>query len=339
MKVSNVFRIYPVFALLVGFLSCGRNPASSIEEHCGKRDKIETVELISIEEKLPEIHSNSGVFMLGDTLIINDYKSTNKRFVVYDIKEDKFLGKFGKFGEGPGEIANFAGIVIDPVNHILYGMGYSTWYMSGFDIREALSDPDYKAFFKTRLENIDGVSPFVATGDWLNDSTAYYEVVVPNEDWTEFDNRIGRVNLNDGSISLIEDNGFGNNTENTLTISLKNRLMVSVGRVHDTIRLFDLEGNLKKIIYGPDYTEKRHRPRFEYFCQACIGKDEIYASYLNEYILEKNFAEDIVVMDLDGKYKKTLHVGKPICGMEYNENFNRLYLSTNDYPQFGYIQL
>ena len=44
-------------------------------------------------------------------------------------------------------------------------------------------------------------------------------------------------------------------------------------------------------------------------------------------------------MDLDGKYKKTLHVGKPICGMEYNETFNRLYLSTNDYPQLGYIQL
>ena len=339
MKTNDMLKKAFTAALLVGFLSCGRNPASSIEEYCGKRDRIEDVELRSIEEKLPEIHSYSTVFMLGDTLIINDSESTDKRFFAYDIKEDRYLGNFGKFGEGPGEIANFSGIVIDPVKHILYGMGYSTWYMSGFDIREALSDPEYKAFFKTRLKNIDGVSPFVASGDWLNDSTAYYEVVVPNADWTEFDNRIGRVNLNDGSITLIEDNGFGKNSENRVTISLKNRLMVSTGKVHDQIRLFDLEGNLKKIIYGPDYTGKRHRPRYQYFCQACIGKDEIYACYLNDYVVNRSLAEDIIVMDLDGKYKKTLHVGKPICGMEYNENYNRLYLSTNDYPQFGYIQL
>ena len=339
MKVSNVFRIYPVFALLVGFLSCGRNPASSIEEHCGKRDKIETVELISIEEKLPEIHSYSTVFMLGDTLIINDSESTDKRFFAYDIKEDRYLGNFGKFGEGPGEIANFGSIIIDPVKHILYGMSYATWYMTGLDVKKALSDPDYKAFLKMKPKEIEGVTPVLGSGDWLNDSTAYYEVAVPNADWTEFDNRIGLVNLNDGSISLIEDNGFGKNTDNRLTVSIKNRLMISTGRVHDQIHIFDLEGNLKKVIYGPDYTEKRHRPRFEYFYQSCIGKDEIYASYLNEYILEKNLPEDIIVMDLDGKYKKTLHVGKPICGMEYNETFNRLYLSTNDYPQLGYIQL
>ena len=339
MKTNDMLKKAFTAALLVGFLSCGRNPASSIEEYCGKRDRIEDVELRSIEEKLPEIHSYSTVFMLGDTLIINDSESTDKRFFAYDIKEDRYLGNFGKFGEGPGEIANFGSIIIDPVKHILYGMSYATWYMTGLDVKKALSDPDYKAFLKMKPKEIEGVTPVLGSGDWLNDSTAYYEVAVPNADWTEFDNRIGRVNLNDGSISLIEDNGFGNNTENTLTVSLKNRLMVSVGRVHDTIRLFDLEGNLKKIIYGPEYTEKRHRPRFKYFDYVCIGKNEIYASYVNDYVVNRFLAEDIIVMDLDGKYKKTLHVGKPICGMEYNENFNRLYLSTNDYPQFGYIQL
>ncbi len=339
MKNCSVVRIVLTIALLVGFLSCGRNPASPIVEHCGKRDRIVEAVLHSIEDNLPEIHAYADVNILGDTLIIHDHRSTNKRFFVYDIKEDRYLGNFGKFGEGPGEIANFGSIVIDPVKHILYGMGYSTWYMSGFDIREALSDPEYKAFYKMTPKKIMGVTPVLGSGDWINDSTAYYEVDVPNEDWTEFDNRIGRVNLNDGSITLIEDNGFGKNSDNRLTISLRNKLMVSAGRVHDQIRIFDLEGNLKKIIYGPDYQKERKKPRFKYFSLVCIGKDEIYATYLNDYVVNGSFAEDIIVMDLEGRYKKTLHVGKPICGMEYNENFNRLYLSTNDYPQFGYIQL
>ena len=48
---------------------------------------------------------------------------------------------------------------------------------------------------------------------------------------------------------------------------------------------------------------------------------------------------DIIVMDLDGKYLKTLRFDAPLGAMIYHEKSNRLYLSTEGEPQFGYLQL
>lgn len=333
------FKILPNLIVFLFFLSCRQGSGSSLEEWCGKRDRIEEVELCSIEEKLPAIHSSSTLFMSGDTLIVHDFKSTDMQFFAYDIKEDKYIGQFGKFGEGPGEIANVGNVMLDPNNKMLYCLNGSKWQIEGFDIPAALSDPGYRSFFKTKLKEIDGISPIIITGKLINDSIAYCEVRLPDADWREISSRIGRLNLNDGSLMLIEESGNDKKSRNYLTLSLKNKLIVSTAWTHDRVRLFDLEGNLKKVIYGPDYTDSQKNPNKEYYSYVCIGRDGIYAAYMNDDIRRKQFATDIIVMDLDGKYQKTLHVGKFITGIQYNETYNRIYISTTAYPQFGYIQL
>lgn len=341
MLKSNALRTFIAIVLLSGFLSCGRNPGSSLEEHCGKRDKVETVVLTSFEECLPDIHSGSSLYMMGDTLIIQDNKSTDMQFFAYDVREDKYLGNFGKFGEGPGEIANFGAVVTDPENKMLYGMSYNRFEMYGFNVDEALSDPDYGCFFKIKLKEINESTPLVVFGDMINDSTAYYEVRLPDADWINLESRIGIVNLNSGGIKLIEEDGGHSNpkSRNILASSRKKNLIVWASSTYDRVCIFDFDGKLRKIIYGPDYKERREKLNREYFYHLCIGKDGIYAGYLNELIVDQLYPDKIIVMDHSGNYVKTIDVGMQITGMAYNENFNRLYLSTTDYPQFGYIQL
>ena len=247
MVKSNVLRTSIAVALLSVFLSCGRNAGSSLEEHCDKRDMVETVGLTSIEEKLPEMSSGS-LFMMGDTLIIQDNKSTEMQFFAYDIKDSKYLGKFGKFGEGPGEIANFGAVVIDRENKMLYGMNYNRFEMYGFNVDEALSDPDYDCFFKIKLKETNGTTPLVLSGDVINDSTVYYEVMLPNADWNELESRIGIVNFNSGNISLIEEDGGHSDpkSQNALAASRKYDLLVWASRTYDRICIFDYDGDLKK---------------------------------------------------------------------------------------------
>gem|GEM_PF-3087892 len=73
-----------------------------------------------------------------------------------------------------------------------------------------------------------------------------------------------------------------------------------------------------------------------YFTNPVIANGRLYAVYS---ATENFFGPDIIEMDLDGNYLRTLRVGMPVVSIAYNEAHNRLYVVTQDTPQFGYIDL
>jgi len=135
-----------IFAMVSLLCSCGQSKDSAVEIHSGSRENVTTVTLTSIDDALPMIHSDARLTLCGDTLIINDYKSTDKQLIAYDLNNGKHLGSFGMYGQGPGEISNFGGLFYDSKRGIIYGLDLSRWQISGFNLREAIADSTYKAF-------------------------------------------------------------------------------------------------------------------------------------------------------------------------------------------------
>lgn len=316
--------------------SCDQSKDSVVEVYSGSRDNVTTVTLTSIDDALPMIHDNASFAICGDTLIINDYRSTDRQLIAYDLNNGKYLGSFGMYGQGPGEIANFGGLFYDSKNGIIYGLDLSKWQIAGFNLREAIADSTYKAFVKIRMTNHRG-RPF-NTPFYVNDTTIFCSVFVPDETGMKLGSHVGRFNLITGETSLLDSIvASGYPTANIAVAPLENRIF-EIGHTHDRIRIYDFKGNLEKTIYGPDFIEK-HDGRTYYFASSTIAGDKLLVVYSGEDLLNKNRNHEIIVMDLDGNYIKTLDVGARISSIVYHPKTDRVYVSEDDEPQFGYFNL
>lgn len=330
---TAVATILTVIAVLL--CSCGQNKDATVV-HSGSRDNVTSVTLTSIDDALPMIHSDARFALCGDTLIIDDHKSTDKQFVAYDLSHCKYLGSFGMYGSGPGEIANFGGLFYDSQRGILYGLNLNKWQISGFNLREAVADSTYKAFTKVKFMNRRG-GP-INTPFYVNDTTIFCSVYVPDDTGMKLTSHVGKFNLLTGERMLLDsiDEVVGN--AGLITVSPANDLMIETGVNHDRIRLYSLEGKLKKTIYGPDYSE-RYDGRAYYFSVPVVAGDKILAVYSGQDYRKNGTGHEILVMDLDGNYIKTLDVGARISSIVYHPKTDRVYVSEDDEPQFGYFNL
>lgn len=190
------------FTIVSLLCSCRQSNDSVAEVHSGSRDKVTTVTLTSIDDNLPPIHSDARFYISGDTLYINDYKSTDLQFIAYDLNNAKYIGAFGKYGLGPGEIANFGSLFFDRYRGIMYGMNLAKWEIDGFDIKAALADSSYKAFVKVKLTENDERPINHAT--YVNDTTIYCAVYVPEEHGMQLSSHVGKFNLLSGKSEILD---------------------------------------------------------------------------------------------------------------------------------------
>ena len=326
-----------LFVTLLLFCSCGQNNNNVNETHSGDRDKVTTVTLTSIDDALPMIHSDARLSAYGDTLIIRDHKSTDRQLIAYDLNKGQYLGSFGKYGQGPGEIANFGSLFYDSKKGVIYGLDLSRWQIVGFNLREAIVDTAYLAFTKIKLTDHDG-GRAINMPTYVNDSTIFCSVFVPDETGMSLSSYIGKFNLLTGHSTLLDSIDDPGRHTGYVAASLNHNIIVEAGMTHDRVRIYDLDGNLKRIIYGPDF-ESKHDGRTYYFSSSIIAGDKLLSVYSGVDARKQVTGHEIVVMDLDGNYIKTLEIGARIASIAYHDKTDRVYVSQDGEPQFGYFVL
>lgn len=335
MKRNFYYSFLSVLAVLSPALwSCRPEAGHPSEEWCESRDRIERMELVPIDDALPPLHSFTDLNIKGDTLLIMDRKATDRLFVAYDIHNRKYVGSFGNYGNGPGEMANLGASYLGP-GGILYATNDNHMKVQGVRIDKALQDSAYKAFDKVRLDTSEGLLLFL-TPTYLNDTTVVCTLY--KSAGNGFETHVGRFNPTTGTACVLDTLSGKNVGKSLIATDVPRNLVVAVSSTHDRVRIFDLDGNLKKTIYGPDFNEE-HKKGVYYFGQPVIAGERIIANYHGKEIEEVAFGCDLIVMDLDGRYVKTLRNDSPISGMAYHKGTNRLYVCTYGDPQFGYIQL
>lgn len=314
--------------------SCRTGDGRPSEEWCESRDRTEHMEIVSIDEELPPLHSFTDLNIKGDTLLILDRRATDHLFVAYDIPKGEYLGSFGNYGDGPGEMANLGDVYLGPAG-VLYATNNNHMKVQGVVIDRALQDSTYKAFDKVRLDTSEGLLLY-QTPTYVNDTTVVCSLYKSGEDG--YETHVGRFNPATGTACVLDTLSGKNIGKSLIAIDVDRNLVVAVGSTHDRVRIFDLDGNLKKTVYGPDFKEGPEKG-VNYFSQPVIAGERIIANYLGKEIEDVGYGCDLIVMDLSGKYVKTLHNESPISGMAYHKGTNRLYVCTYGDPQFGYIQL
>lgn len=317
--------------------SCRPGAGQSTEEWCESRDNIEKATLVPAMKSLPDIGGFNHMLINGDTLVIHDILSQDKLFAVYDLKSDKYLGSFGRYGNGPGEMANLGGPYLDGKGGLVVSNG-NQMVLQGVEIKKALQDENYKAFVKTKLDMTNGFMPTMSTY-YINDTTVLCSIYTPGR-WN-YESHVGILNPETGVGVVIDSITSGEVGRGSIAVSPENNLIVGVGSTHDRIRFFDMDGHLKKTIYGPDYVEKNERV-LSYFSHPQIVDDNIFVLYrgnVDDNKYSSYSANVMIVMDLKGKYIKTLQFDYPLVDIAYHKKSKRLYVSTDGEPQFGYLQL
>ena len=99
---------------------------------------------------------------------------------------------------------------------------------------------------------------------------------------------------------------------------------------------FNIAGKQLSCIYGPDF-EAEPPKSIQYFSDAVICGDKILVTYSGEK--SRNSDKNILILDLDGNYLKTLRLPYSIIDLAYHPGTDRLYLNTDGETQFGYINL
>lgn len=257
-------------------------------------------------------------------------------FTAYNAMTGQTLGRFGIFGAGPGEISNVGCRMIDAKNRILYCRNSSQWNYVGFELDKAIGDPYYKAFVKLRHTKTDDKRIPSVSATYINDSTVINASRVPNNDWSAFDMRIGKLDLRSGESTYLNQTPLETGSIYHVAASEAQNLIVASGQNVDHINIYDLEGNLKRSIYGPNYQEKLKK--VYYNSSPVITDERIYVIYRKPGS-RHDYGNEIVEFDLDGNYIRTLDTGIPVIRIVYHTKTNRLYFGSTAEPQFGYIQL
>ena len=318
----------------LSLFSCGKSGSGPKEVRGDERDNIVEVTLTGIDDKLPMFHDGSSLSMFGDTMIILDRNSTDRMLVAYDINHDTTIARFGGFGAGPGEISNPGNAAIDRKGRRIILMDYGQWRLRSFDIDSAIADAGYAPATIVRLDSTQISNGFPDRYTYLCDTAIIGRQIMFGQPG-KYDQGIGILNPRTGMMRRFGDAENLKGFLSEIAVSLPDGTVAETGSRHDMIRIYDLDGTLRRIIYGPDFEEK-HRGRMSYFTNPVIANGRLYAVYS---ATENYFGTDIIEMDIDGNYLRTLRIGMPVVSIAYNEAHNRLYVVTQDTPQFGYIDL
>ena len=89
------------------------------------------------------------------------------------LSQGKVIGRFGKPGNGPGELANYGGSFFDKNSQILYMNEANQGKMLGFYLPDAIADSEYSPFVKFDMD-FHGPGNAYSTPHYLNDSTVVF---------------------------------------------------------------------------------------------------------------------------------------------------------------------
>ncbi len=339
--MSNILKCNKVLKVLLGLtlfflIGCGGKEESYADIRESGRNNIVEARPVSLDDSLPMFHSLSSVHILNDTLIVEDGKATDKIFYAHDLSTNTPIGWFGKVGNGPDELISFGGIFIDKVSHRLFGADGGTMEFKCIDIDSALQvgkKPTVVAKFDMAKNGIL-LAPY-----YVNDTSFIGKSYIYDYETYKGSNRLVRFNPTTETTTPLGNPHPLLEESFSLAYSPENNIIFALGHAKDFIQIYDFDGNLKRTIYGSDYTDTPKK-NMEYFGPgAADSSGRLFAIYNGRNMFEARH-RDLLVYSPEGKYLKTIRFDvKHLWKVVYHEPTNRIYFSCDGEPQFGYINL
>jgi hypothetical protein len=276
---------------------------------------------------------------MDDYLIIQEFKSFDKLIHLFDRNSFEYITGIANRGQGPNEIANMGHIAVDEARRKFYVNDHGKNRIFSYDLNSVLSNPSYVPEVKMKMDE----TIFPDNYQIVNDSISICKIIQPIGT-NNFKPTVGKMNMLTGDIELMpyENPKITGRKRSNVVASTEHGIYVEYHYNHDLMTVCNLDGDLIRNIYGPDWNEDI-KPNFDHYGKVVFCGDRIYATYRGEDILNEKGQSiqpsKLFVFDIIGDYIQTLETGLHISDFCYDERNDRIILSLDDEMQFGYLEL
>ena len=328
--------IFACYLLWIGILSsCTSN--TDTEKHQHQRDNI-----VDVHDQVKELQtgdvligSYSRLFILGEYLIIGDYKSTDKLIHLFNKNDFSHIASTATMGQGPGEIAVMGHIGIDEQRGKFYVSDHGKQKIFSYDVDSVLTNPHYMPEVKVEMNMVQ----FPDRYEYFNDTLSFALMIEPTSVST-FNQAVARWNIEAGTFEPMKyQHPEIQKKRISFAVSLERGIYAECYTYHDLMTICTLDGTLICNVYGPAW-DATVSNRIKHYEDVVICGDKIVAAYSGgENFSDARYPTKLLVFNLEGDYLKTLDVGYRITDLCYDKESNRLLMVLNDDIQFGYLSL
>lgn len=325
-----------VFFFLLTLL-CGCSNHSDIDKYTRHSDNVlnvkDLVQEIVIDTPLVGI---AKPYVLGDYFILADRNSENQ-ILIFDKKNFSYIAGTGHPGEGPDEITSLGELIPDIVHQRIYVADYGKMKILGYDLDSILINSSCVPAY--RLEINKSATPVMF--NYVND-TLCYACCITAEPGKHFQESLVTWNMKTGEIHpLISGHPEVERKRIRYAVSLEKNLIAVSYDHHDLLATYNLQGELKHYIYGPNWDNATSNAMIYYDGSVTICGEYIIVGYSGERNPDVGnvCVSKLLVYDLDGNYIKTLDVGYNVLVFCYDSDYNRIIMCLDDEILYGYLDL
>lgn len=328
--------IFACCLLWIGILSsCTSN--TDTEKHQHRRDN-----LVDVHGQIQEfqtgdvlIGSYARLFILGEYLIIGDYKSTDKLIHLFNKNDFRPVASTATMGQGPGEIAVMGHIGTDEQRGKFYVSDHGKLKIFSYDVDSVCTTPNYMPQVKVEMNMTRFPDKYV----YVNDTLSFALMIEPTSAST-FNQAVAKWNIEAGTFEPMKyQHPEIQKKRISFAVSLEQGIYAECYTYHDLMTICTLDGTLICNVYGPAW-DATVSNRIKHYEDVVICGDKIVAAYSGgENFSDARYPTKLLVFNLEGDYLKTLDVGYRITDLCYDKENNRLLMVLNDDIQFGYLSL
>ncbi|UZR97340.1 6-bladed beta-propeller [Chondrinema litorale] len=337
-------KLLPILSIILLVIACTPKDADNAitqterDEIVNVTDKITEVDLDSLMLGMSHLH------LLDSFLIVAENKALNSEVIhIFNKNTFNYITSTGVLGRGPGEISRIGNLSIDEQRKIIWVPDHGKEVLFKFPLDSILNNPSFLPTEKLKLDP----SLFITNFSFLNDSIALGLGIEPTSNNT-FNMATVKLNVVNNTT---EKFGFEFNELEKIRFNFamsksKNRYVKCFRNV-DLITICDLEGNLIRNVFGPNWG-KKFKPRHSFFSGVEITDTNIIAAYIGDESIvfdesntpKGNIPTKLMFFDLEGNYQKTIETGSKVWSFCIDNENNRVICFFNDrLNPIGYFSL
>jgi hypothetical protein len=328
-----------LFCVFVLFLfACQSN--SETEKYQTRHDRI-----VDVRKKIRPVDFGDNVLLSGSTflypfgqyLIVLDARSTDHWVHFYDKKTFQYITSAIRKGRGPGEVVTGTFLEINEPKGVFYLSDFGNLSIYSYNVDSLVANPLHRPSVVSGMDARRLPVEYTYFNDTL--SMGILLEAIGNSDFTMM---LSKVNFQTGEIvPMSYKHPDIVKKRIAYAASKEHGLMVEAYNYHDLITLYDLDGNLRYNIYGPDWNTRESKEML-YFRRVIFVGDKMIVSFSGEERVRERkfiFPTRLLVFELNGDYVKTLETHYPIDYFCYDKEYNRLIMTLDAEMQFAYLDL
>lgn len=321
--------------VFVSFYSC--KPETVIEKKQGSRDAI-----IDIKDRLKEIVieevliSDIAVpYILGEYLIIEDYRPDDKLLHFFTKKDFRYLSSALKVGQGPAEIASIGHIGINEAHRKFYVSDHGKQKIFSYNIDTILQNPLCVPQVKMEMTEEQFPSGYL----YINDTLSIGLLIQPTSNST-FNQTIGKWDMSTGKVVPMPYTQPDIKRKRvSFGASVEDSIYAECYSYYDLMTICNFNGTPLYNIYGPNWSDIESQ-RIYHYGNTLLCRERILALYSGDDNSKREYYfTKILVFSLTGDYIRTLETNSKIQRFCYDKENDRLILQMNDEIQFAYLEL